>query len=132
MYKKVFPKKVIEQLRNMAHPTDQLQDRLKKITGRPKNFLPWKRAWVDYIEAAWAGGMFDGDDGKELLARLRGVDDEGFRSAIAECFACWFFAKQLELPVSPRPQGRPGKKLEFLVQFPTGSACVEVKAPYRP
>ncbi len=132
----IFDEGVIENLKSVAHPTEQLKDRIDKLTlcdsKAPNSFLnAWGRAWADYVAAASACGMFEGDDGRELLGRLRGVNDGGFRSAIAECFACWFFAKQLRLPVSPRPHGRPGKKLEFLVDLPTGPSCVEVKAPYR-
>lgn len=132
----VFDEGVIERLESVAHPTEQLKDRIEKLTVSdskvPKSSLhAWKRAWADYVAAASNSGMFDGDDGKELLSRLRGGDDDGFRSAIAECFACWFFSKRLQLPVFPRPHGRPGRRLEFEVQLPTGPACVEVKAPYR-
>ena len=132
----VLDEGVIERLKTVAQPTEQLKHRIEILTASvskvPKSSLhAWKRAWADYVAAGSTCGMFDGDDGNELLSRLRGSDDDGFRSAIAECFACWFFAKRLQLPLFPRPHGRPGRRLEFEVRLPTGPACVEVKAPYR-
>lgn len=136
MLNSVLDEGVIERLKSVAQPTEQLKHRIEILSicdskGRKSSLHAWKTAWADYLAAASTCGMFDGDDGKELLSRLRGRDDDGFRSAIAECFACWFFAKRLQLAVFPRPHGRPGKRLEFGVQLPTGLACVEVKAPYR-
>jgi hypothetical protein len=83
------------------------------------------------LTAAFACGLFDGEYGRDLRARLTGDDDNGFRSAIAECQACWFLSAVLKLPVRPRPEGRPGKLLDLLVEHPEGNLNVEVKAPYR-
>lgn len=132
----IFDERAIGRLQSVAHPTDQLKDRIETLTvsdirAQESAHHVRKEAWAHYLGAASTCGMFSGDDGKELLGRLQGVDDKGFRSAIAECFACWFFSQKLKLPLSPRPHGRTGKNLDLLVQLPTGPACVEVKAPYR-
>jgi hypothetical protein len=92
--------------------------------------LEGKRAlWQRWLHAASSCGLFVGKDGNDLLSRLRGRDDNGFRSALAECMVCWAFSDDLGLRISPRPQGRDGSVLEFLVQAPSQEMNVEVKSP---
>ncbi|MBI4600914.1 MAG: hypothetical protein HY721_03040 [Planctomycetes bacterium] len=90
-----------------------------------------RAAWEGYLTAAHACGLLDGESRNDLRARLTGKDDAGFRSAMAECLACWFFAAKLGLPVEPRPSGRGGSVLELLIRLSDGDLHAEVKAPYR-
>jgi hypothetical protein len=91
----------------------------------------YKSAWEVYLFAAFACGLFDGDHGKDLRARLTGVDDDSFRSAMSECLAAWYVAGHLKLAITPRPEGRPGHPLEFAITHRDGDINVEVKAPHR-
>ena len=72
-------------------------------------------SWVEYIQSAFANDLFEGPDGNDLLARLRGHDFEGFRSGMAECMACWYLSKHLGLTVEPRPPGKNRRKLDLWV-----------------
>lgn len=90
-----------------------------------------RAAWDAYVSAASAIELFEGADGRELISRLTGVDDAGFRSGIAECMAAWFLGGKLGLPLAARPEGRPGRTLELLIQVEGGIRC-EVKSPFRP
>lgn len=90
-----------------------------------------KAAWDTYLFAAYGCGMFEGNKGKDLLARLQGVGDDSFRSAMAECMACWFLAGRMKFPVEPCAAGRPGKNLEMRVLLEGTWTGIEVKAPFR-
>jgi len=85
-----------------------------------------------YLESAFACGMFDGDLGADLRARLAGRDDENFLSGITECLTAWFLTRRLGLAVTPRPAGKECSILEFAIGAPDGDILVEVKAPRRP
>jgi hypothetical protein len=89
-----------------------------------------RAAWDAYVSAAAGIGLFEGADGRELVSRLTGLNDAGFRSAMAECMAAWFLAGKMGLPLEPRPEGRPGRTLELLIQLEGGIRC-EVKSPFR-
>lgn len=92
--------------------------------------LARKRAlWDRWVDVASRGGLFAGNEGTDLRKRLTGVDDNGFRSAIAECMVSWAFSKDLGLGISPRPAGRDGRVLEFLVRTSSQELHVEVKSP---
>ena len=105
-------------------------DRHHQLKHLPRADLEGKRAlWQRWLHAASSCGLFVGKDGNDLLSRLRGRDDNGFRSALAECMVCWAFSDDLGLRISPRPQGRDGSVLEFLVQAPSQEMNVEVKSP---
>src|SRR5215831_10963983 len=41
--------------------------------------------WNRWIAAAISAGLFNEPYGAELHSRLTGIDDDGFRSALAEC-----------------------------------------------
>jgi hypothetical protein len=85
-----------------------------------------QRALVDtYVAAADACGLLDAS----VTERLRSVEERNFRSALAECEACWLFAGLLGFTVAPTREGRPGKQLEFAVTAPADAFVVEVKAP---
>ena len=90
-----------------------------------------KAAWEAYLLAAFACGMFAGEKGKDLLGRLRGADGDGFRSAMAECMACWFFSGRMRLPVIPMAPGRSRKNLEMRINTEDDGIGIEVKAPFR-
>lgn len=135
----VFTEQVLAILRARHHSTDQLQRRLEILDAngqKPGLFAlrhrAIKAAWDTYLHAAFALGLTEGEHGEELLTRLRGHDDESFRSAMSECLAAWYLAGPLGLQVKPRPEGRPNHPLEFLIRHPDGDINVEVKAPYRP
>jgi len=88
-------------------------------------------AWEAYLDAAFACGIFSGAEGNDLCAKLRGIDEEGFRAAMAECMACWFLAGKHRLRVTPNPPGRNNCVLDLYVQTPNETVFAEVKAPYR-
>lgn len=139
----VFTHTIIARLSKSPTPSPQLVDRLRVLTAcgplpSDKSLAEWvlqlrarKAAWEAYLYAAFACGLFEGDDGKDLRRRLIGSNDDGFRSAMAECLACWFFAAKLRRPVEPKPPGRPRRTLDLLVSLPDADMRVEVKAPYR-
>lgn len=83
------------------------------------------------MRTADACGLLEGEEGKELVNRLRSRGDDDFRSAMAECLVCWYFHKKLGLSVKPKPLGKGKKRLEMLVVHPDGELHVEVKAPLR-
>jgi hypothetical protein len=92
----------------------------------------FRAAWDSYLAGAKACGLFEGQDGDDVLARLRGVDATNFRSAMAECMASWYLAAQVGLAVRPKPRGRDARRLEFSSQTVDGELLFEVKAPYVP
>jgi hypothetical protein len=138
-FRAVFTEDVIARLQSRQNPSDQLQHRLKVFAAdgqQPGLYAVRRRslkaAWDVYLHAAFVLGLFEGEHGTELLSRLTGVDDESFRSGMSECLAAWYLAGPLGLKVEPRPEGRPGHPLEFVIRHPDGDISVEVKAPYRP
>ncbi|MBV8772363.1 MAG: hypothetical protein JO166_08555, partial [Deltaproteobacteria bacterium] len=88
-----------------------------------------RERWNRWIASALSVGMFEEPHGAELKSRLTGIDDDGFRSALAECMTCWAFSSELGLPILPRPSGRGGRVLEFGIQTSHGEISLEVKAP---
>lgn len=142
--REVFAPVILSRLHSASNPTRSLLYRLDVIEAcGPYPFDPHKAlnlrylrakkaAWHAYLYTAFACGLFEGERGKELRGRLTSANDDDFRSAMAECMACWFLAGKLKLPVSPSSPGRDGRELDLGVELPDGSAGVEVKAPYRP
>jgi hypothetical protein len=90
-----------------------------------------RRAWEHYLSVAHGVGLLDGVHGKELTGRLRSPDSEDFRSGISECLAAWYLAHVLGFDIRPRPAGRDGSRLEFLVIAAGMEIHTEVKAPHR-
>lgn len=141
--KTVYDASVMQRLTQVTQPPEDLLFRINVLQAsgpRPSdaetsvNLRKWravKAAWEAYLDAAFACGMFDGTDGKDLRARLTGTDANTFRGAMAECMACWFFVGRLGLQVSPRPPGRKGRNLDLGVIVDNLCICVEVKAPHR-
>jgi hypothetical protein len=136
----IFTPQVIDTLQGVQNPSDFLVFRLRVLAAGGSNpstwpeqaFRAYKSAWEVYLFAAFACGLFENPHGADLKARLTGTDDENFRSAMSECLAAWYFAGRLRLRIEPRPEGRPGHPLEFVIRVPAGDINVEVKAPYRP
>lgn len=99
--KDVFPAKVRERLISKINPSQELIYRLEilKASGpdpadsskRTKlcDHRKRKSAWEAYLFAAFAIGLFDDEDGRDLRARLASTDDNNFRSAMAECMGAW-------------------------------------------
>ena len=85
--------------------------------------------WARYLRSASNAGLLAADN--DVLSRLRLLEGEHFRSAMAECTAAWLFADQLRLSVGAKPPGRNGKVLDLMTVIPGRDVCVEVKAPYR-
>jgi len=139
----IFSPEVFARLDSARNPSESLSFRLRVLRAHGPypcdpwaaselRFLrAWKAAWSTYLYTAFACGMFEGDQGRDLRARLTGVGDADFRSAMSECLTCWFLAGRLKLTVNPRALGRKGKKLEMLIEFGDGDVGVEVKAPLR-
>jgi hypothetical protein len=92
----------------------------------------FKAAYEAYLTTAFAIGLFDGEHGADLRARLTGTDDDNFSSGMSECFAAWYLAGRRRLSLRPRPTGCGRSCLEFSIACPGGDINVEVKAPYRP
>jgi hypothetical protein len=90
-----------------------------------------RAAWETYVGSALVCGFFEGDPGQDLKARLLGPDEAGFRSAIAECLGCWFFAGRLGLATTSSPPGRGRKMLDLLVDYGEASFKAEVKSPHK-
>jgi hypothetical protein len=88
-----------------------------------------RERWKRWIASAISAGLFQGSHGAELRNRLTGIDDDGFRSALAECMTCWALSSELGLQVQPRPSGRRGRVLEFAVRTSQGEIDFEVKSP---
>lgn len=140
----IFTDEVLTCLIRCKNPSPKLTSRLEVLeasgpmpgdweTARRFRFLcAQKAAWETYLYCAHAVKLIEGNAGKELKSRLTSEKDDDFRSAMAECMACWFFGGKLQLPISPKPAGRDGKQLEFSAGHPEGDIKVEVKSPYRP
>ncbi|GEM_PF-2341266 len=137
----VFFSDVLEVWRNASSSSENLQFRLKVLEAHGpypsdpirvaelRHLRAIKAAWDTYLFTSFACGMFEGDKGKDLLGRLRGANDDGFRSAMAECMVCWFLAGRMKLPVDPCAPGRNGKNLEMRAHLDSTWIGVEVKAP---
>ena len=142
--KEVFTPDVMASLRSHKNPSKRLEWRLQVLEAsgpypcdeclsyRIACLRAQKAAWEAYVAAAFACGMFEGEQGRDLRARLTGKGDDGFRGAMAECEVCWLLAGRMKLPVQPEASGRVGKNLEMRVVFANCDIGVEVKAPFRP
>ena len=131
----VFTDERLVFLQARANKSDRLEERLAVLGGIVSD-RPYCRAeraaWEAYLVAAFSLGLFDEPHGNDLRARLTGEDDNAFRAAMAECMVGWVLAGKLKLNVTPRPEGRRGHPLEYLVRNNSGGIRVEVKSPYRP
>jgi hypothetical protein len=130
----IFTPEVIERLRS-APQTQSLLYRLLAITDEQPYRVPWlpaqRAAWASYLDAAATCGLLAEPHRKDLVARLTNVDDDQFRSAMAECQSAWYLDRKLGLDVSARPIGSGASELELLVRLPDGEVFVEVKSPLR-
>jgi len=57
-------------------------------------------------------------------------DDDNFRSAIAECAACWYLAGVRRFAVKPEGKGSGSHKPDLALSLPDGDIAVEVKSPF--
>jgi hypothetical protein len=135
----LFTPDAITSLRRVSVPSTMLDFRLAVLAAGGLNpsyanrrLRAYKAAWEAYLVAAFSCGLFEGKDGIDLQARLTGIDDDNFRSALSECFAAWFLAGRLKLELEPRPEGQSGRHLEFAIRLRDSEIKVEVKAPSRP
>ena len=132
----VFTPAVLAKLQRVTTPSPALTWRLRVLgaDGLSPDDSPraHKSAWEVYLLAAFACGLFEGHHGTELRARLTGVNDDNFRSALDECLATWYLAGPRKLQIEPRPEGRSDHALEFALKLPEGDIKVEVKSPFRP
>ena len=143
MLKEIFSKSVRDKWRaNLS--SEELRQRLEIIEASgPEPSDPYKKAYLKYLikrKSAWDTyltsanilKLFDGEHGKDLIARLRDPNYYNFRSAIAECMTAWFLAGKLKFQLTPRPKGRKNNNpLEFLITNNGDEIYVEVKSPYR-
>lgn len=89
---------------------------------------PLRDTWAKYLVAARDCGLLMDHD---VIARLTGTCDDGFRSALAECAAAWFLTT-LGFAVKARPEQTTSRNVDLLATFDTTDVYVEVKAPYVP
>lgn len=141
--REVFTSHVIEHWRKIAPSHEEIRFRLRVLEAfgsysrdpaaayELRRFRAKKAAWDTYLFTAYACNMFKGEKGKDLLGRLRGIDEDSFRSAMAECMVCWFLAGRMKQSVDPRSPGRNGKKLEMWLFIDGDRIGVEVKSPFR-
>jgi len=134
----IFTPDVITTLWRVSSPSPSLDFRLRVLAAGDLNpnypnrtLRAYKSAWEVYLLTGFACGLFEGEHGTDLRARLTGIDDDNFRSALSECLAAWYLAGRLKLRIEPRPEGRSGHPLEFAIKLDDGEIKVEVKAPYR-
>jgi len=96
---------------------------------------PWrsgwalKRAWEGYLSAANECGLLAD---AELRANLTGGDDESFRGAMAECLVTWFVLRKLGMAVTPKPEPKAQKNVDFAARSGSLEVFGEVKSPYVP
>jgi hypothetical protein len=135
----IFTPEAIMTLRRVNSPSTELDFRLAVLTAGGLDRDPlnrrlraYKAAWEIYLLAAFACGLFEGEHGQDLRARLTGIDDHNFRSALSECLVAWYLTGCRRLRITPRPEGKNGRRLEFAIEFDDSEVKVEVKAPYRP
>ncbi|MCC6751551.1 MAG: hypothetical protein IT371_28120 [Deltaproteobacteria bacterium] len=137
-FERVFSPAVIERFaQRLDFVTPALRERYDAVTAsgpypsepsRARRLRIWRArraAWEAYLDAADATGLLDDD----LVARLTGDDEAGFRSATSEAMACWVLAGKLGLQVQPRPPGRKRRLLDLAAEGTVGTFRVEVKAP---
>lgn len=140
--KAVFTPDVLRRWSTTRKPSEHLRDRLNAIAAhgpwpsepsaarRLRLLLARKAAWDTYLRAAFACGMFEGPKGNDLRARLTGISDSNFRSAMAECLSCWFLAACAGFTIFPEAPGRQNKTLEMRAVRNEQQINVEVKAPF--
>jgi len=141
--KVVFTKEVLGNWKRKAEHSEDLKFRLRVLSAcgpypsdrlrarEIRIYRAWRAAWDAYLYAAFANGMFEGDKGRDIRARLTGIGTDGFRSAMAECLSCWFLSGPMRFRVDGIAPGRNGKNLDMVVILPDGNIGIEVKAPFR-
>jgi hypothetical protein len=67
-----------------------------------------------------------------MRARLIGDDDNGFRSAMAECCTAWYFVHRRRAKVAPNTASKATKNFDLVIRRGNLTVHAEVKAPYVP
>ena len=141
--KSVFTKDVLANWKRMAEQSEDLKFRLRVLSAcgpypsdrwrasEIRFYRAWRAAWDVYLYAAFANGMFEGDRGRDIRARLTRIDADDFRSAMAECLSCWFLSGPMGFTVDAIAPGRNGKNLDMVMVLPDDRIGIEVKAPFR-
>jgi hypothetical protein len=134
----LFTPEIIARLKAQANPSNTLTHRIAILTAAEKadaglSQRCWQRvglarraAWVNYVTSMRGAGLLDAD----ISARLTGIADDGFRSALSECLTGYFLRHILGLEVFGRPEGRPGRVVDFGVRRGDGDLSIEVKSPF--
>jgi hypothetical protein len=137
----IFTDEILRRLRKAAVNSRLAEFRLQILSPHASKYLansplhdqPFyeqkRERWSQWIATALSFGMFEEAHGAELKSRLTGIDDDGFRSALAECMTCWAFSTQPGSSVLPRPSGQGARVLEFAIQTSYGEVGLEVKSP---
>lgn len=99
-----------------------------KEPSAPSGMRALRAAWIQYLAAAESVGLLDDAD---VRARLTGANDDGFRSALAECAAAWFLVRH-GFAVEPRPEPSTSRGVDLLASAGELHIYVEVKSPYVP
>src|SRR2546423_7656512 len=104
---KLFTTDVVARLKAQTNPSNTLTQRIAILTAAETPAAPlsercWQRillarraAWVNYVTSMREAGFLDAD----VTARLTGIDDDGFRSALSECLTSHFLRHVLHLEV---------------------------------
>jgi len=136
----IFAPEVISRLQTLDKKTGAQLTRLYVLTCGDgtglgmigPDLVTFRDAWARYVACAFRIGLFQGATGNDLRARLTGIDDDNFVSAMNECLAAWFLVDHLGLSATPRPSGKSRSVLELAIGLPDGEIFVEVKGLIRP
>lgn len=88
-----------------------------------------RKSWAAYLRAAERCGLLGSSD---VVGRLVGADDDGFRSALAECLVAWFFDVRRRVKVRPNAEAKTAKNFDLVLEGNEITVSAEVKAPYVP
>ena len=137
----VFNRQLFADLKRRANPSKELLFNLSVLQSRCSADLrldsqttrhsrhALQRTWARYIDCAARAGFLSSD--RDVVSRLRTLEGDNFRSAMAECAAAWLFLAELRLPVEAKPAGRDRRILDLGCSIGGQRVGVEVKAPYR-
>jgi hypothetical protein len=129
-FKQVFTPEVISRLSRYSPGSSSLGFRISVLDGGTNDSERKRALWSDWLECARSSGLLYLESRDELVARLTGVNDDNFRSALAECMACFFLVRDLGICIEAHPIGRNRRVLEFAAHCGAGTLLnFEVKSP---